>query len=112
MALVVAIAGMIFPAYSTSRDDVRLRPIRHKDHTLTLDLETGLTPDVESCGAQIGSSDDEVESIIIVLVKRQRRGSGRINALRQAFDTRERWLQLGHTGQKQRTRFYLETKSS
>lgn len=53
--------------------------------SLTFNLESRLALDVERRGAQIGSGDNKVESIVVVLVKAER--CRRIDTPRKSFDT-------------------------
>lgn len=110
MALVVAMAGMMLPAYSVvvvqammdggeeyggregkdgrgdEREAVSDRSQRKKrKQKPTLDLEPRLTLNVERASPQVGSSDDKVERVVVVLVERE--GRSRVDALGEAVDT-------------------------
>lgn len=67
IAFVVAMAGMMLPAYAgASVSSVGGRDVR------TLDLEPRLTLDVEHARSQVRSGGDKVERVVVVLVERER----------------------------------------
>lgn len=69
MALVVAIAGMIFPAISAT-DQFDFAIDRH-----TFGVKFGLDFDAKGDGAKVGSCRHKVEAILVILLERQHRGS-------------------------------------
>lgn len=107
MALVVAMAGMMLPAYSGARHQRDARWGRERGRTL--DLEPRLRLDVESGSAQVGSGNDEIERVIVVLVERDR--VGLVDAEGESFDAAIEARQLGaFRTQRGRERTDLETK--
>ena len=85
IALVVAIAGIIFPAISKRERVHRLAKTDTSYVVRTFDFPSALCWNSVSCRPQICRGSDEIERIVIVLVKRDGLFFSRLEARRETL---------------------------
>lgn len=89
IAFVVAIAGMMLPAYSkegTKSDKHSVREEVAGEEEPTLDLEPRLRLDLERSCPQVGGSDNEVKGVVVVLVETEGVRTGWVDTFPEPLD--------------------------